>query len=290
MPSEYDVSVIVVSWNVRELLRQCISSIFEQTKNIRFEVIVIDNASHDGSAEMVKKIFPQVRLISNKTNDGFAKANNQGLEIARGEYTLLLNPDTIIVDRAIEKTYAWMNDNHQAAIVGCRIKNPDGTNQESVRSFPSLAAMALILLKLHRIFPWAKPLKKYLLPNFDFSKSQKVDQVMGAFFMIAPETRKRLGNLDERYFIWFEEVDYCRMAKKAGLETWYYADAEIIHFYGQSFRQVMSLRKQARLNNSLLKYYKKHGTALERLSVLLLYPWSLVPSLVVSLCIQPFHR
>ena len=216
-------------------------------------MIVIDNASHDGSAEMVKKIFPQVRLISNKTNDGFAKANNQGLEIARGEYTLLLNPDTIIVDRAIEKTYAWMNDNHQAAIVGCRIKNPDGTNQESVRSFPSLAAMALILLKLHRIFPWAKPLKKYLLPNFDFSKSQKVDQVMGAFFMIAPETRKRLGNLDERYFIWFEEVDYCRMAKKAGLETWYYADAEIIHFYGQSFRQVMSLRKQARLNNSLLK-------------------------------------
>lgn len=290
MPSKCDVSIIIVSWNVRELLRECISSIFEQTKNIEIEVIVIDNYSQDGSAAMVKKDFPQVNLIENSANAGFAKANNQGIKIARGEYILLLNPDTVIIDHAIEKTHAWMKANFQAAIVGCRLENPDGTQQASVRAFPSLLAMGMIMLKLHRIFPGAKTLRKYFQNDFDYHKSQIVDQVMGAFFMFRSKVSRTIGRLDERYFIWFEEVDYCRLAKRAGLETWYFAGAVVRHYYGQSFRQVLSLRKQIRLNNSLVKYFKKNGRTIDWLVIALLYPWSLIPSLAVSLFIQPFTR
>lgn len=288
--SVIDLSVVIVSWNVRDLLRQSLRSIFRETYRYNIEVFVVDNNSHDESAAMVSKEFPQVRLIKNAANSGFAKANNQAIRHASGRYVLLLNPDTEILDNALDRSIAWMDTNQDVGLMGCRLLNPDRTQQPSVRRFPSIGAMSLTLLKLHRIFPKAATLQKYLATDFDYNRTEEVNQIMGAYFMIRGSALNQIGLLDEGYYIWFEEVDYCARAKNTGWKTMYYADATIVHHYGQSFKQVLSLRKQIILNNSLLRYFSHHGTFLDRLLVLLLYVPSLVPSLVVSFIIQPFQK
>lgn len=285
-----DLSIVIVSWNVRDLLRQALQSIYQETKDIKFEVFVVDNNSHDGSANMVSQEFPEVHLIGNNFNAGFAKANNQALKDTTGRHVLLLNPDTKILDGGLGHSVRWMDDNPTVGIMGCRLLNPDQTLQASIRRFPSIGAMALTLLKLHRIFPKAKALKDYLRSEFDYRQTQPVDQIMGAYFLIRRQALEQIGLLDERYYIWFEEVDYCARAKKLNWPIMYYPGVSIIHYYGQSFRQVLSLRKQIILNNSLLRYYTKHGTAWDRLVVRILYLPSLIPSLVVSLIIQPFMK
>ncbi|MFA6197654.1 MAG: glycosyltransferase family 2 protein [Patescibacteria group bacterium] len=287
---EKDLSIVIVSWNVCDLLKQALASIYQETNFISFEVIVVDNNSHDGSADMVMNEFPQVVLIRNKYNAGFAKANNQAIKRTTGRYILLLNPDTVILDGNLDHSVGWMDDNVSVGIMGCRLLNPNHTPQASVRQLPTIGAMAMTLLKLHRVFPNAKAIKDYTRADFDYNKTQTVDQVMGAYFMVRRKTLDQIGLLDEGYFIWFEEVDYCARAKEMDWKVAYYPDASIIHYYGQSFRQVLSLRKQVILNNSLLRYYQKHGTMWDRLIVKLLYIPSLIPSLVVSLIIQPFMK
>ena len=285
-----DLSIVIVSWNVRDLLRQSLRSIYRETVRSNIEVFVVDNSSHDGSAAMVSVEFPQVRLISNTRNEGFAKANNQAIRQASGRYVLLLNPDTEILDNALDRCVSWMDANGKVGVMGCRLLNPDRTPQPSVRRFPSIVAMSLTLLKLHRIFPKAATLQKYLATDFDYNHTAEVDQVMGAFFMIRGSALNQIGLLDEGYFVWFEEVDYCARAKNNGWLTMYYSDAMIIHHYGQSFRQVLSLRKQIILNNSLLRYFSHHGSFMDRLLIYFLYVPSLVPSFIVSFIIQPFQK
>jgi GT2 family glycosyltransferase len=285
-----DLSIVIVSWNVRDLLRQSLRSVFRETVRSSIEVFVVDNNSHDGSAAMVSVEFPQVRLIANTSNAGFAKANNQAIRQASGRYVLLLNPDTEILDNSLDRSVAWMDENKTAVVMGCRLLNPDRSLQASVRRFPTRGAMALTLLKLHRVFPKSSAIQKYMAADFDYNQVSEVDQVMGAFFMIRSAALNQIGLLDEGYYIWFEEVDYCARAKQKGWSVMYNPDATIIHHYGQSFRQVLGIRKQIILNNSLLRYFSKHGRILDRLTVYLLYLPSLFPSLVVSLIIQPFQK
>ncbi len=249
------LSIVIVSWNVKALLEKCLVSVFNPPSGGDFEVFVIDNASTDGSAEMVREKFPDVKLIANQKNRGFAVANNQAIKQAQGDFILLLNPDTEILDKTLAKMVEFMKTHSDCGIAGCQILNPDKTIQPSVRRLPDWFSSFLILLKLSHL-KFFKP--KYLLPDFDYSKSQAVEQVMGAFFMIRKEVIEKIGLLDEGYELWFEEVDFCRrLLKKTNYKIYYTPTAQIIHHGGQSFKQVLTLKKQWLFYKSMLRYYLK---------------------------------
>lgn len=288
------LSIIIVNWNTKELLRKCIQSIMSNAPSFEYEIIVIDNASTDGSKDMLKYELSKdqyldrfdsvtnAHVIINEENLGFAKANNQGIKRAKGEYILLLNPDTEVQHNCLQRTVNFMKDFKEVGILGCQLLNPDKTIQHSIRSFPTLMSQVLILLKLHNLFPTLKSLQNYFLPNFDYNKSQEVDQVMGAYFLINRKVIDKIGMLDEKYWIWFEEVDYCKMAKNAGFQVYYFKDAQTIHQKAQAFNQVLGIKKQVYLNNSLLHYFNKFHSLFSVLVILFLYPISLFLALIVD--------
>ncbi|OGY88585.1 MAG: hypothetical protein A2927_01810 [Candidatus Komeilibacteria bacterium RIFCSPLOWO2_01_FULL_45_10] len=270
-----DLSIIIVSWRVKGLLEQCLESIFNETRNLDFEVLVIDNDSGDGTVEMVENNFPRVKLVKSQINLGFARAANLGLKRAQGRFLLLLNPDTKLIDNSLKKSVDFMEQNPAVGVLGGRLLNRDLTLQPSVRRFPRLLDHLLMALKLHHLFP----LKKYLALDFDYNKTGVVEQVMGAFFLISRRCFSQAGFLDEKYYIWFEEVDYCWRAKKAGFTVNYYPEAKIIHLGGQSFRQVFTLKNQWIFSASRLRYIRKHQGLLAYLVILILTPISLLLSL-----------
>lgn len=278
-----DVSIIIVSWRVRHALEKCLNSIFQNTKDLTFEVFVVDNDSQDETVKMVMNNSKEVNLIANKENNGFAKACNQAIKEVKGDYILLLNPDTEIADNAIAKTRQFMQQTNDCGIAGCRINNEDGTLQPSVRKFPDFVSHIFILLKLHNFFPNQKSVRKYYQSDFQHQETKPVDQVMGAFFMIKRKVLDKIGLLDEHFFIWYEEVDFCKRALKAGWKTYFYADTHIIHQKGESFAQKAPLDKQLILNRSLLYYFYKHRSRLEYFILICLYPVSLILALLVQL-------
>ncbi|MFH1522879.1 MAG: glycosyltransferase family 2 protein [Patescibacteria group bacterium] len=283
------LSIIIVSWNVRNKLRENLAALFAGMGNLDLEIFVVDNNSSDGSVEMVKKEFPQVKLIVNKENLGFAKANNQAIKKAKGEFILLLNPDMQVFPDTLEKIVKWMKDNKQARVATCQLVSERGETIKIVRQFPTVWDQLAIILKLPHIFPGI--LNKYLRSDFDYSRAQKVDSIRGSFFMIrrtlipSPSPTASLagegrlidddvktvlspttagvgegqgeGLLDERYFIWFEEVDFCKQAAKTGGQIWYTPVAKCTDYVGQSFEKISSLKKQIYFRDSMLKYFKK---------------------------------
>ena len=280
------ISIIIVNWNTASLLEKCLDSIFNYAQNIDYEIIVIDNASNDASQKFLSQIQNQndkIKIIFNEKNLGFARAVNQGTKIASGKYVLLLNPDTEIKKNTLENIIEWMGKNPHCGVCGGKILNPDGTTQPSVRRFPDLFSQSLILLKIHQFLINFLSLRRYFVLDFDYSKTQEVDQVMGAFFMIRKETIDRVGFFDENFFLWFEEVDFCKRVKETGWKIYYYPEAEIIHRGGASFSQVFSVKNQWQFNKSLLYYFKKHHCFLSYLTLLSISPISLFFSLVVFL-------
>jgi GT2 family glycosyltransferase len=263
-----DLSIIIVSWNVRDLLEKCLSSIFNNVHNINYacpagakricgEVFVVDNASADHTAEMVLQKFPQVNLIRSAKNLGFAGGNNLAIREAKGKYILLLNPDTEILDGAAEKMIEFMETRPDAGISGCQILNPDKTLQPSVRRFPNIIDQLLIFLKFTHFLPNIGPLKRYFAADFDYTRPSEVDQIMGAFFMVRREVFDKIGLLDEKFYLWFEEVDFCRRAKNSGYKIMYNPGAQIIHYGGESFKQRMTLTKQWIFFKSAMHYFLK---------------------------------
>ena len=278
-----DVSIVIVSFKVKDFLKICLTSIYQETKNLEFEVFVVDNNSQDGSVEMVQSEFSQSQLIANKKNEGFAKACNQAIKKSKGQYILLLNPDTEIINNAVYKTWYFMQQKKDAGIAGCRIQNNDGTLQTSVRRFPDLASHVIILLKLHNFYPNIKSIKKYYMSDFAYNETKAVDQVMGAFYMIRREVLKKIGLMDEHFYIWYEEVDLCKRALKAGWKTYFFNNTQIIHQKGKSFGRRSKLVKQLIFNRSLLYYFFKHHNGFSYLVLLLLYPISLIITAVLQL-------
>lgn len=277
-----DISVIIVSWKVKDLLRQCLRSIYDNTEGVDFEVIVIDNDSGDGTTEMVLKEFPWVNLIASNRNLGFAAGNNLGLEQATGEIVYLLNPDTELKGNALGQLVGFMRENPQAGIVGTRLVNPDGSLQRSVRRLPTPWLALLWTLKIHRLWPGLRVVRRYLADDFDYSRSQPCEQVMGASLAIRSLVRQSLGSLDERYFIWFEEVDYCKAALDAGWQVWYSPDVTVVHYGGISFGQVNGLTNQRRFNKSLRQYVWKHFGPSPWLILLLLHPISMLAAWLMA--------
>ena len=248
-----DVSIVIVSWNVEMLLKKCLESVIAHTSGVSYELIVVDNASTDGTHEMVRS-FKSVVLIQNTKNKGFAAANNQGIAIAKGRHVLLLNPDTAYIENSIAQILEFTNTHERAGVIGCQLKNNDYSIQPSVRRFPRVVDLVVILLKLHKIFPSLS--NRYMCASFNYEQPARVDQVMGAFFFITEQALKQAGGLEDRYFIWFEEVDYCRRVARAGFEIWYTPTTSVIHYGGQSFMQQTTIKKQWWFFRSALRYLR----------------------------------
>ncbi|MBA7606550.1 hypothetical protein ES703_13700 [subsurface metagenome] len=252
-----EVSVVVVNWNTQDILRDCLISIYEQCGEIDLEVIVIDNASTDGSVEMVKKDFPQVTLIENSQNRGFAAANNQGIAISKGRYVLLLNSDTVVLDNAIAKTAAFADSHPEAAVVGCRVLNPDRTLQPTCFMFPSILNMLLSSTYLYKLFPKNKFFGRERMTWWNRNDIREVDVVTGCFMLVRQDTIKKVGSMDEQFFMYGEETDWCYRFKQAGWKVMFTPVCEIIHLGGQSTAQ-KSAAMIVQLSLSILKFIRKH--------------------------------
>ncbi len=264
-----DVSVIIVSWNTREILKDCLRSVYEQTEGIEYEVIVVDNASGDGSAEMVKQDFAQAILIRNIRNMGFAAANNQGMAVAKGRYVLLLNSDTVVLDNAIAKAVEFADGHPGAAVTGCRVLNSDGSLQPTCFMFPSLLNMVLAASYLYKLLPRSRFFGRERMTWWDRDDERDVEVVTGCMMLVRRSAIEEVGVMDERYFMYCEETDWCYRFRRAGWCVIFTPSAEIIHLGGQSSRKV---RKEMliQLKLSVLKFMKKHhGWAAHKAACLL---------------------
>lgn len=250
-----DFSIIIVSWNTKDKLRENLLSLSYGNTGVHREIIVIDNASDDGSAVMVQTEFPEVKLIRNQANVGFAKASNQGLREATGDFLILLNPDMKILPDTLVNLKSWLLKNPQANVTGITLIDEHNTVIPQVREFPTVWTQLAIVLKLPHLFP--QILHNYLQVDFDYAQSTAVDSIRGAFFVIRRSALEVYGYLDERYFLWFEEVDYCRTVKEKGGEVWYTSTAKAIDYVGQSFSQLPRVTKQKYFRNSMIAYFKK---------------------------------
>jgi GT2 family glycosyltransferase len=226
------LSIIIVSWNTKALLLQCLESLRGALGTLETEVFVVDNGSGDGSPEAVKGTFPGVRLIENQTNLGFARANNQALRQSQGTYLLLLNPDTLVKEGAILSLLTFLETHPEAGVAGAQLLNPDGSKQNSIANFPSLATELLNKSLLRWLFPGKFPGKERR-----YQDPVEVDSVIGACMMVRREAAERVGWLDEDYFLFLEETDWCFRIKRAGWKIYHFPAAEITHLQGKSAEQ-----------------------------------------------------
>ncbi len=263
----YEASVIIVSFNTRDLLRKCLTSLMSAAGKHTIEVIVVDNASKDQSAAMVRNEFPQVRLLHSTTNLGFAAANNQAFAIARGQYWILLNPDAEMRPDALDNAFRFMRDHPRAAMAGARLVAPNGKIQPSARQFPSLLNEILVLSGLAARFPHSRFFGRFDRTWADENKAADVDWVPGAFAIMRPEALKQVGYFDERFFLYYEEVDLCHRLKEREWQIWYQPDIEIQHIGGESSKTVEKAEISTsgsqlvlwRMRSALLYYRKHHG-------------------------------
>lgn len=251
------LSVIVVSWNVSKLLIKCLETLKRDLSGIEAEVFVVDNASADDSVEMVRREHAWVTLIANESNLGFAKANNQAMKLAKGEFILLLNPDTEVMAGAIPHLIGFLEKHPQAGIVAPQLINTDGSVQRSCRAFPTFTAMLYELLGLSKLFPNHKLFGSYKMLDFDHDVLREVDQPEGACLLLRRPVIDQVGILDEGFFMLFEEVDWCYRIKQAGWQIWFDPAAKVVHHYGQSIKQVKA-RMILSSHRGLYRFWSKH--------------------------------
>lgn len=252
-----NLSIAIVNWNTRDLLLQALAGICKGDQDGLVEVIVVDNASSDGSAEAVAKQYPQVKLIANRDNRGYAAGNNQAIKIARGAYILLLNPDVIVPDGALDDAVAFMESTPDCGALGVRQIHPDGSLQRSVRGFPTPASVLWEISGLSRLFPGSRTFGAYRMSWFDYNKTVEVDQPMGTFLMTRRAVIDQIGALDEAFPIFFNEVDWCLRCKRAGWKILFTPQVEIVHYGGASTVQVgAAMAWESR--RGLLRFYAKH--------------------------------
>lgn len=281
-----DLSVVIVSWQTSELLKKCLQSLRLAT-GISLEVIVVDNNSNDDTVSMIQRDFPEVVLLPQKTNLGFAKANNLGLKASSGQYLLLLNPDTEVMPDCLAKSLNYLKTNPEVGCLGCQLLNTDKTVQPSVRNFPWVLDYILMTLKLQHFSKFYSLFSDYFQINFDYQKTKEVEQVMGAFMMIPKVVYEKTGDLDEDFFTWFEEVDYCQRIINNRKKIVYFAPSQCIHHGGASFSQVQKNSKHWRWLKSRLTYVYKNQSLITFVLVLILTPIDQAIHYLISLFYEP---
>jgi GT2 family glycosyltransferase len=284
------VSVVIVSWNTRELLRGCVESTLAARKELGrpVDVIVVDNASSDGSAAMVRQEFPDVRVVANASNVGFAAATNQGLRESHGRYLLLLNPDTRATPDFLQVLISFAEDHPEAGAVGPRLVGKDGMDQVSCFPLPTLSRELWRLFHLDRFHAFAR----YPLSLWRSGSPQRVESIQGACMLIRREALDQTGLLDERFFIYTEEVDFCRRMLNLGWQIFWVPSATVVHYGGESTAQV-GARMFVELYRSKVQYFRKHmgawgAVAYKGVLVAATLPRLVVPSL--GLAFVPSRR
>ncbi len=229
-----DLTVIIPSYNTRELLQNCLDSIYRHTDGLAFEVICVDGNSPDGSAEMVAEVFPDVILVRNPVNESYAKSVNQGIRRSRGRYVCLLDSDTLMVENALEPLVRFMDENLQVAVCGPKLLNPDGSVQHHIRSFASLGVFFLQTLNWHKLFPRSKLMNRYYNTDFDYSKAQPVESIGTSVYVIRRSTWEAIGMLDERFRWAMPDLAYNYTLSRRGYKLFYTPCAQVIHFGGKT--------------------------------------------------------
>lgn len=253
-----DLSIITVNTNDKEKLIVQVASTREAGEGVAFEQIISDNGSTDGSTAEIRQLFPDAKIIENGGNIGFGAANNRAAEISKGEFLLFLNPDMRLAPGSLKKIVDWMRARPEVGIASCKLVDENGffNEQAKPRRFPTVLNQIAVLLKLPHIFP--RILDNYLYQGFNPDREQEVDSVRGSFFLMRRELYQKLGwAFDPRYFIWFEDVDTCREARRLGYKVFYTSIISGVDYVGQSFKKIPSLKKQKWFTASMVKYFKK---------------------------------
>ncbi len=266
------LSIVIANWNTKEMIRQCIGSILGNVSpELKYEIIVIDNASADGSTEYLDSLGNRITLISNNKNLGYAKACNQGMKIASGSYILLLGSDTIIQKDAVEKCVRFLDENESYGAVSCKLLNPDGSTQNSLKKFPKLKNAFYTYLSLDGLN------KEYDMSGFDYLSSIDAEQIAATFLMARKDLLKRVNYFDESYRILYNDVDLCRKIRQAGFKIFFIHNYSIIHYGSHSTKKAdFTLRKI--MYNDIYRYYKNNFGFKAKF----LYPILAVRLLIVS--------
>jgi len=241
-----DLTIIIPSFNTCDLLCDCLDSIYLHTRGITFEIICVDDASSDGSADMVAEAFPNVVLVRNEVNHSYTKNNNLGMRMSRARYACLLNSDTKLTGNAFQALVRFMDEHPEAAACGPKLLNPDGSVQHCIRRFAGVSTFFLQTLNWHKLFPRSRWMDRYYATDFDYSKSQQVESIGTTAYMIRRSTWEQAGMLDERFQVAMADLAYNYMLKQKGYAVFYAPCGEIIHYGGQSINQVplSALREQ----------------------------------------------
>jgi GT2 family glycosyltransferase len=270
-----DVSVVVISYNTREMTRACISSVYLNVGNLRSEVIVVDNNSQDGSISMVRDEFPDTLVIANDANLGFARANNQGFRIAQGKYVLLLNSDTIILGDVLQQSVSYMEAQDDVGAMGCRVLNTDRTMQPTCSGYPTLARLLLMTLGLDRL-PGLKVYDSYLLRGWQRDTERDVEVISGCYLLVRRKIIDQIGGLDENFFFFGEETDWCLQMRNAGWRLKFSPVGEIVHHGGGSVKK-LNYRRDVMLTEATIRLHKKNDGLLAAIVVFLIlaaFNWS----------------
>lgn len=263
-----DLSILLIHYKTPTLLRHCLKSIYKDEPNLDYEIIVVDNDSQDKSVEMIEDDFPQVKLIANKLNLGFPKAVNQGIKLSSGKYILILNPDITVLPGSIDKMFEFLEKEKNIAVLAPKLINPNGSIQYSCFStFPTSQIVLYRRTPLGKSPKALKLIKDYRMTDWDHQEGREVAWVLGSCMMVRKEAIDQIGLMDERFFMYMEDVDWCRRFWQAGFRVYYFPEAEMVHYYQRSSASESGLllalfNRQTRIHiKSALKYFLKYAKA-----------------------------
>jgi hypothetical protein len=253
MSASVDLSIVIVAWNVRELVLDCLASIREAKLGVSYEVILVDNGSLDFTVEAVSRQFPDTRILALPKNIGFGAGNNRGLEIMRGRHALLLNSDTIVLPGGLEACVRYLDEHPETGVVGPQLLNPDRSKQNCIHNSPNLVSELIGQSLLRRIFKGRYPSKLV-----DYAAPVQVEAVLGACLFVRREVVEQVGMIDEGYFFFLEETDWCHRIRAAGWRIVHLPDAYVIHLYGESTKKKTPLRTRIEFYRSRYLFFRKN--------------------------------
>ncbi len=254
-----DISIVIISWKMKNLLKVCLNSIFKYTENVTFEVLLIDNNSHDGTYEMVAKEFPKVKIIKNSENKGVAPARKQGMEIASGKYILILDADTELIENSLNCLFDYMEANKGCGLVGCKLVDSDLNLHYSCKRFPSLLALVFRRLEKVKFIGKSNILRKHIMMDWDHNEIREVDYLIGACQFIRREVIDKIGYYDTKIFYGPEDIDYCLRVWKAGWKVVYYPFTKIIHHEQRITKRDFFSKISLQHLKGIFYLYRKYG-------------------------------